>query len=203
MSFARYLDHGVTLRLPFLIPHMRISLRFLPLIVLLLLPACGTGDQPEDAASGSGVTVEQAIGVEVLTQPMPSNGKVELPGHGLEEWFAYGAMMGTQWTPGNGVVTGHVFSDDTTVVTMQLNVEPAKEGTFYEAWIRNPKTGTSVSIGHLVNGQGDARHGLRFESPEDLRAFTEVRVTLEQDDGNADASTTVIANGMLKATKRR
>ena len=58
-------------------------------------------------------------------------------------------------------------------------------------------------MGQRINGQGDARHGLRFESPEDQRAYTEVLVTLEQDDGNAEASTMVIATGTLKPTKRR
>jgi len=182
---------------------MRFSLRFLPFIVLLFLPACGRSDKTEDATSGTGVTVEESIGIQVITQPMPINGKVELPGHGMEKWFAYGAMAGTEWTPANGVVTGHVFTDDTTVVTMQFNVEPAKDGTYYEAWIRHPKTDVSISMGQLINGQGDSRHGLRFESPEDLRAYTKIRVTLEKDDGNAEASTTMIATGELKPTKRR
>lgn len=177
--------------------------RLLPLLVITLLPACGKDEPATDAASGTGVTVEQNIGIQVLQQPMPVGGKVELPGHGKEEWFAYGAMTGNEWTPANGVVTGHVFTDDTTVITMQFNVAPAKGGTYYEAWIKNPKTGHSISMGQLINGQGDARHGLRFESPEDQRAYTEVWVTLEQDDGNADASTTVIAIGTLKPTKRR
>lgn len=182
---------------------MRPKRRCLPLITLLLLPACGKDEKPADSKSATGVTIEETLGVQVLTQPMPVHGKVELPGHGTEEWFAYGAMAGTDWTPANGVVTGHVFTDDTTVVAMQFNVEPAKDGTYYEAWIRHPKTGASVSMGQLINGQGDARHGLRFESSEDLRAYTDVHVTLEKDDGNVEASMAVIATGELKPTKRR
>ena len=189
--------------LPFPLTTMRSSLKFLPVIALLLFSACGKDEKPADSKTGTGVTVEKDLGVQVLTQPMPVHGVVELPGHGKEEWFAYGAMAGTEFTPANGVVTGHVFTDDTTVVTMQFNVEPAKDGMFYEAWIRNPKTGASVSMGQLINGQGDARHGLRFESAQDLRAYTDVRVTLEKDDGNAEASTTVVATGELKPTKRR
>lgn len=180
------------------------KLLLLPVLALLLLPACGK-DEPADTetGTGSGVTVEENLGVQVLKQPMPVGGKVELPGHGEEEWFAYGAMAGTSFTPANGVVTGHVFTDATTVVTMQFNVGPAKDGTYYEAWIKNPKTDQSISMGQLINGQGDARHGLRYESPEDQRAYTDVRVTLEQDDGNADASTTLVATGILKPTKRK
>ncbi|TSD00032.1 MAG: hypothetical protein Greene101449_392 [Candidatus Peregrinibacteria bacterium Greene1014_49] len=188
---------------PFPLLLMRTELRFLPLIALLLLPACGKDDETKDPKAGTGVTIEENLGIQVITQPMPVNGKVELPGHGKEEWFAYGAMAGTEWTPANGVVTGHVFTDDTTVVAMQFNVQPAIEGTYYEAWIQSPKTGASLSMGQLINGQGDSRHGLRFESPEDLRAYTDVRVTLETDDGNADASTMIIATGELKPTKRR
>lgn len=185
---------------------MRLSLHFLPLLALLLLSACGKkdGKPATDSTSGTGVTVEESpLGVQVLQQLMPVHGKVELPGHGKEEWFAYGAMIGNAWTPANGLVTSHVFTDGTTVVTMQCNVEPAKDGTFYEAWIRNPKTGVRISMGQLVNGQGDARHGLRFESEKDLRSYTDVRVTLEKDDGDAEASTNVIARGTLKPTKRR
>lgn len=188
---------------PFSNYSMRFSPRYLLLIALLLLHACGNNEDSAEPKAGTGVTVEENIGVQVIVQPMPRNGTVELPDHGKEEWFAYGAMAGTQWTPANGLVTGHVFTDSTTVVTMQFNVEPAKGKTYYEAWIYNPKTGVSVSMGQLVNGQGDARHGLRFETAEDLRAYTDVRVTLERDDGNAEASTNLIATGTLKPTKRR
>lgn len=178
--------------------------RTIALLPLLILSACGKDSPPEtDTETGTGVTVEQNLGVQVLQQPMPVNGTIELPGHGKEEWFAYGALTGTPFTPANGVVTGHVFTDDTTVISMQFNVEPAKDGTYYEGWINNPQTGHSISLGQLINGLGDTRHGLRHESPEDQRAYTEARVTLEQDDGNAEASTNVIATGMLKPTKRR
>jgi hypothetical protein len=161
---------------------------------VFLLVACGK----------PATTVEEpAIGTQSIQQMMPVNGKVEVPVHGEEKWFAYGALSGNQWTPANGIVTGHIFEDGATIVTMQVNVEPAKDGTFYEVWIREPDSQKSLSAGHLVNHFSDARHGLKFESPDDLRAYSEVRVTLEKDDGDTSASTNVIATGTLKPTKRR
>lgn len=163
-------------------------------VLSVLLTACGRSATTVD---------EPVIGTQVIQQMMPVHGKVEVPGHGEEKWFAYGAMSGNQWTPANGVVTAHVFEDGATIVTMQINVEPAKDGTFYEVWIRDTKTQKSLSAGHLVNHFGDARHGLKFDSGDDLRGFADVRVTLEKDDGATEASTNVIATGTLKPTKRR
>ncbi len=159
----------------------------------LLLTACGqtaTVDEP-------------VIGTQSFQQMMPVKGKVEVPGHGEEKWFAYGALNGNQWTPANGVVTAHFFEDAATIFTMQINVEPSMDGTFYEVWIRDPKSQKSLSAGHLTNHFSDARHGLKFESSDDLRSYSDVRVTLEKDDGDTTASTNVIATGTLKPTKRR
>ncbi len=163
-------------------------------LLSFLLTGCGSSATTVD---------EPIIGTQSIQQMMPVKGKVEVPGHGEEKWFAYGAMSGNQWTPANGVVTAHVFEDGATIVTMQVNVEPAKDGTFYEVWIRDPKSQKSLSAGHLVNHFADARHGLKFESSDDLRAYTDVRVTLEKDDGDTEASTNVIATGALTPTKRR
>lgn len=161
---------------------------------VLLLVACGQAVTTVD---------EPVIGTQTIQQMMPVNGKVEVPVHGEEKWFGYGAISGNQWTPANGIVTSHIFEDGATIVTMQINVEPAKEGTFYEVWIRDPKSQKSISAGHLVNHFSDARHGLKFESSDDLRSYSEVSVTLEKDDGDTSASTNVIATGTLKPTKRR
>ncbi|MBM3227447.1 anti-sigma factor [Candidatus Peribacteria bacterium] len=171
-------------------------MKTLPIVFVLglSLVACG----PETT------TIEDPpIGGQSLEQIMPVNGRVEVPGHGEEKWFAYGAVAGNQWTPANGVVTSHVFEDGATIVTGQVNVEPAKEGTFYEVWIRDLETQQGVSAGHLVNHFGDARHGFKLESSEDLRRYLDVRVTLEKDDGNTEASTHIVATATLKPTKRR
>jgi hypothetical protein len=177
--------------------HSSLFMRIVPLIALspfLALAACRAPT----------TTVEEPpIGIQTIQQAMPIHGKVEVPGHGEEKWFAYGALSGTQWTPANGVVTSHVFEDGATIVTGQINLDPAKDGTYYEVWIRDAKTQKSISAGHLVNHFGDARHGLKFDSPDDLRTYLDLRVTLEQDDGNTEASTNVIATATLKPTKRR
>jgi RecA/RadA recombinase len=169
-------------------------LSLLLLASLSVLPAC----RREETVA----VEEEPIGVESFQQVMPVGGRVELPGHGEEVWFGYGAMAGTSWDPANGVVTGHTFEDGIFVFTMNLNVAQAKEGTFYEVWLKDPKTDESLSAGHLTNAFGDARHGLRYEYAQDLSDFTNVIVTLERDDGDPAMTTHVIATGTLKETKR-
>lgn len=172
---------------------MRTSL-LIPAICVLLLAACGSKD----------VTVEDPpIGGQSFQQMMPINGKVSVPEHGEEVWFAYGAMKGNDFSPANGVVSSHRFEDGATIVTMQLNVAIPKEGSFYEVWLMDPATNQSISAGHLKNSFGDVRHGIRFESKEDLRSHTQVRITLEKDDGDTTASTNVVATGLLVKTKRK
>lgn len=130
---------------------------------------------------------------------LPQNGQIEYGTHGKEDWFSYGALTGVNGTAANGVAQSHYFDDGRYLHTLQLNIEPAQDGYFYEGWI--VKGSDVVSTGHLSNSFGDTRHGLRFEADADYRDYLKVVVTLEPDDGNP-APAQHVAEGLLKVTKR-
>lgn len=173
---------------------MRKSLSIIS-VALLVLSACNRGGSVSLQSGDS-------MGTQVLEQPMPRDGEVNVPGHGKEVWFAYGAIEGTFRAPASGIATAHYLEDGTFVLAIHLNIAVPEEGTFYEGWLSSSETGERTSIGHLANGLGDARHGLRFEGTDDLRSFTELSVTLESDDGNPEASAAVVATALLKKTQR-
>ena len=131
----------------------------------------------------------------------PGRGPWKAPGHGKELWFAIGAMTGVPGVNANGVAQGHYLEDGTSIVTIQLNVEQAPEGSYYEAWLVPSAEGERMSIGHLRTPFGDVRHQLKFIEETDIRGFAAVRVTKELDDGNPAASPPV-AEGFLKVRER-
>ncbi|HAI98589.1 TPA: hypothetical protein DCL30_03585 [Candidatus Peribacteria bacterium] len=167
------------------------SSRLLPLFLLpaLLLSACWW--QQDD----------QGIGTETYNVILPQNGKAVHPKYGKETWFAYGALNGVGGSVANGVAQAYLFEGGAYDLSLQLNAQIAKEGTFYEAWLKTG-SGQMLSAGHLVNHFGDVRHQLQFESKEDFSGDLRVVVTLEKDDGNPAPSDQVIAEGTLKPTKR-
>lgn len=169
--------------------------RFVMIIAFPLLLA-GCFGKRERVSVGE----EKTIGVQEVQVAMPVNGKLVDPLHGEETWFAYGAITGKEGTPANGVIQAFFFGDGTFLYTMQINIEPAQDGSFYEAWLLNG-AGDRVSAGHLGNHFGDARHQLRFEESRDLRDHATVLVTLEKDDGNPEPGEAV-AEGVLKETER-
>ena len=142
---------------------------------------------------------EESMNTEQIQFPMPQGGKVEYTGHGNEEWFAYGAMTGVEDVSANGVAQAHRFEDGRYLHTVNLNIEPAPDGYFYEGWIiKGPSV---ISTGHLTNNFGDVRHNLRFEADEDYTGHLNVVITLEPDDGNP-APADHVAEGKLKITQR-
>ena len=156
------------------------------LSALLLLPAC-KGKQPEPE-------------VQQIQYGMPKDGQVVDANHGRETSLAYGAMAGVNGTPANGVAQAHSFEDGHYLHTIQLNIEAAPDGSYYEGWIS--KEGASpVSTGQLTNAMGDVRHSVRFEAQKDFTGYLNVTVTLEKDDGNPAPSDRV-AEGVMRVTER-
>lgn len=159
------------------------------------------------SACSSTVPVEQATSVKVSTggttqtvnTAMPI-GVQTLPGHGQEVGMAYGAVSGVDRFITNGVVNAHYLKDGSTTIGLQMNIEVPADGYFYEGWIEKAD-GSLLSLGHLTNPFNDVRHGTRFQSEEDLRSATKIRITLEKDDGNPAAGTDV-ATAILKPTSR-
>ncbi len=143
---------------------------------------------------------DDVIGTQEIQVALPVEGKLVDPVHGKETWFAYGPIVGVNGMHANGVIQAFFFEDEAFLHTMQLNIEPAKEGSYYEGWLVDG-AGVRVSASDMRNRFADARHQLRFDVPRDLRAYQKVVVTLEKDDGNPAAGQEV-AEGMLKVTPR-
>ena len=119
--------------------------------------------------------------------------------YGQETWFAISAMDGKD-EPANGVVQAHVFENGAYRLEIQLNIERASEGYFYEAWLVEEGS-EPLSIGHLRSRFGDARHTMQFDSDEDLRDMPLVQITLEPDDGDPSPGQ-LVADGTLVARGR-
>ena len=84
---------------------------------------------------------------------------------------------------------------------LSLNIERAKDGEFYQVWLAKEGDPVIVMAGQLTSRFGDVRHALRYESRDDLRAYANVIVTREVDDGNPQPNERV-AEGTLVERKR-
>ena len=176
---------------PFSMHALRCVLIVLP--VCLVLVACGR--KPADTV---GVPAENQPKVE-YTVPTGEDKYRDLE-HGKEVWFAIGALGGVNGVNANGVVQAHGFEDGAYRLTIQLNVERAPEGVFYEGWLLR-EGAEPVSTGHLRSRFGDVRHALQFDTDADLREFLQVAVMRESDDGNP-APGERIAEGVLRPQER-
>ena len=168
--------------------------RYVAAFGFLLLAACS----PETIKVGG--DDDATIGTQVLQQVLPGQGPVTTSDHGKEFWFALTAMEGAHGAIANGVAQAHYMEDGTFIHTIQLNIERAPDGSFYEGWLS--KAGSDpIPTGHFRTPFGDVRHQLKYIGKDDLRSYTTVLVTLEEDDGNPSASESV-AEGVLKDIKR-
>ena len=127
-----------------------------------------------------------------------AEGNIE--GDGNERWFAYGAISGVGDTAANGVAQSYVYEDGSYVHTLNINIQIAPDGYFYEGWL--VKDSEVISTGKLSNILGDTRYALQFESDNDMRQYAKVIITLEKEDGNA-APDMHVAEGDLHATEPR
>lgn len=164
------------------------------ILSLLTLTACSAKEKVS-------VGDDTFLGSQTLKQVFPSKEGVTTEQHGKELWFAIGPMGGVGETIANGVTQAHFMEDGTFIHTVQLNIERAPEGYFYEGWLKNPKTGALQSTGHFRTPFGDVRHSLKFLRKMDLRTSSLVQVSLEADDGNP-VQGKVVAEGTLKERKR-
>lgn len=151
-------------------------------------------------------------GIEVINEPKDGAqvvtyntvGDIADKTHGRQVFFAYGAVAGASKLPANGVASLMVFEDGTTNIGVQLNVELAPKGSFYEVWLSSPNADKSAwkSLGHAKSVVGDVRHALKASLAEDLKEHLQIMVTLESDDGNPAPSDTLIARASLKQVIR-
>jgi len=128
-------------------------------------------------------------------------GTPEVPGHGKEVGIAYGAISGVEGHIANGIASVHYMQDKTGIVGVQVNIEVPEDGFFYEAWLSKGDGTPLLSLGHLQNPFGDARHTIQLQSDQNLSGFLNLLITREADDGNPEASE-VVASAILKPTRR-
>ena len=111
-------------------------------------------------------------------------------------WLATAPLSGVGDYNANGATRSDFFDDRTYKHELELNIEQAKEGYFYEGWLVNPENGNFISTGEVENIAGDVRHKMEFEVRRDLRPYMKVVVTLEPDDGDP-APAEHVAEGTL------
>ena len=158
------------------------------LISCFLLAACGKNPESSD---GQKLNYEVPVGVQKYVDPE----------QGRETWFAIGPISGVAGVNANGVVQAHRFQSGLFRLELQLNVARAQDGEFYEVWLAKEGDPVIVSAGQLHSRFGDVRHALTYESKDDLRAYTNVIVTRELDDGNPQPNER-LAEGTLVEQKR-
>lgn len=158
---------------------------------MILLASCSKGR----------VRREITIGSESFQVMMPAGKEIVHPEHGKEEWFAIGAMSGENGAKANGVAQSHVFADGTTIATVNLNIQEARPGFQYTAWLQKSGSTERVRLDHLQNPLNDVRHVITTEVEKDLRKYTEVVVTLQRTAGPTE-NDPVQATGTLKEQER-
>mgnify|MGYP000653056626 CR=1 FL=1 len=167
------------------------NLKFsIALIASVFLTACNS------------ITVgDDEIGNQVLERAMPQKGNIVDAKHGKELWFAIGPMNGTKETPANGVASGHFFEDKTSLVSIQLNINVPEDGWFYRASLEGDNGAPPLELGHLTNARNDARHALRAELPNDIRAYKRIAIYKQKDGANAESAVRV-GEGLLAVRER-
>lgn len=173
----------------------------IPLVIVgaaiaFLFSGCSKDDNKVSVNTDQG----QVEMVQKFNVGMPV-GEIEDQKHGKEVWLAVGPVMGVGGVAANGVGYGHGFENGAYMLSGQVNIELAPEGSFYQAWLKNEDTGEIIEAGRPQPNFGDVRHGLRHESATDLSAFRTIIITLEADDGNPEMGT-IVAQGTLKEQKR-
>ncbi len=160
----------------------------------ILLAACGREGGEVD------IDPSPVVGSEVFQQAMPTNGEFVHPEHGNEALFAYGAVTGIEGVPASGVANLQVFENGSSVVSVNVNLAQAEEGSAYVAWLRSD-AGETLSAGRLETPFRDARHGVTFDTARDLRDFLTVLVTKETT-ANPSVPGEVVAQGILRVIER-
>jgi anti-sigma-K factor RskA len=81
--------------------------------------------------------------------------------------------------PANGSVQEFFFQDGNYRLSVRVNIARPAQG-HYAVWLTSERKDPRF-MGLLKNAAGDARHELMFEAAEDLRSYSAVLVTLEQE----------------------
>ncbi len=138
---------------------------------------------------------EDQLKVQQYNKVAKKGDKTIDPVHGEEVAFWYGALTGVGETNANGVGFIHAFKDGTSVVTINLNVQPPEKPSYFTALLKNDSLGDTLEIGDLTSIIGDARHSAKLEVKEDLSQSLHVLILKHADE---DDPGTLTAEGFLK-----
>lgn len=116
--------------------------------------------------------------------------------HGEITGISIGALSGVNGTLANGVATAYSFEDGASIVSIQLNVAIAEEGTLYDAWLEDA-TGQRLEVGALQSSDNDVRHSARLDTKTETQNYKNVRILLRKST-DTPGQGTVIATGILK-----
>lgn len=164
---------------------------FLVACSVLLVASCAKGR----------VRRETVIGKELYQMAMPTGKDVVHPEYGKEIWFGIGPITGKGKVNANGMVQAHVFEKEATIVSVELNILASPKGSFYAAWLVNPTTKEKLRLDTLVTPFKDVRHFLTKTVEKDIRAMTQLQITLEKAAGPSDTDP-VQAEGTMTERKR-
>ena len=159
---------------------MKKTTLLLPLLTCALLAAC----QNDSAPTNEGEEQEPA--------PIGSMEK------GESLWYAQTALAGVNGYEANGVAKSEWYDGRIYEHSVDLNIEPAPEGSYYEGWL--VQEGQLISTGRLEQTSG-SKHRLLFTVKRDLRDMTDVVITLEPEDDDP-APAEHVAEGALQAVAR-
>lgn len=161
---------------------MRILLSTLLAFTLI---SCGQASIPQKNDDGDVLAVKEYTtiqGTKNLVDPI----------HGKRTGFWYGAMSGVDGTNANGVAYLHVFEDDFSNASVNLNIALAEGGDKYIVRLVDAQ-GETVDMGTLSPIVGDARHSAKIDTDKNLSAYLTVRVYLVK-----SGAETLVAAGNLK-----
>lgn len=142
------------------------------------------------------IALSLGLALSACTYTPPSH-----PQYGAQTWLSLTALTGTKDPAINGAAIARYFEGGRYAMNVQLNVEVAPPKKAYNVWVQKQDGSDRVNLGELMSPTGDVRHVLTFNSEKDLRDFTVVIVTL-QDDGKTEIPAEPVAKGTLEVPKQ-
>ncbi len=157
------------------------------LVSLLVLSACGSKEKEVEI-------VEDKV-LEVQKYNTVYQGSVD-PEHGKQVAFMYGSVDGVGESKANGVAYFPTFEDGTSVLTVNVNILPAPEGSHYLVMLSDGSPKGLIEVGKLESIVGDVRHSAKLVTDDDVKSFTSILIYLLPNEGQGSQG--LVAQGTMK-----
>lgn len=167
---------------------MRRSSLILVLVVALSLSACSKPISRDDG---------DVLEVREFNTVMQTEKDLIDPVHGRQTAVWYGALNGVGGTNANGVGFVHMFEDGVSVMTVNLNVLPAKKDSHFVAVLSDQAGTKKITIGEVSSIIGDARHSAKFQTDADVTGMSVLNVYSVLQSESVEYGT-LVASGTLK-----